>query len=194
MTRLSAPSFDRPETTLVWQDYISRVETLTRPLTNPQRRDILLELHAHLLESMLNKPGDETTRLRQAQDSLGNPEEFIPGWVETRLEQSADPGLVLHSRWQLLRLNAARGFRGLMKSILHGFGHMLVFFSYLLAILKPFYPDNVGLFTSPRGWPFIVFVDAGGFKEHFGWWFVPAAIIFGTALLWLLNYHQSNRR
>jgi hypothetical protein len=101
---------------------------------------------------------------------------------------------VLHSRWQLLRLNAARGFRGLMKSILHGFGHMLVFFSYLLAILKPFYPDNVGLFTSPGGWPFIGFVDAGGFEEHLGWWFVPAAIIFGTALLWLLNYHQSNRR
>ena len=181
-------------TTRLWNDYISRVEVLALPLAPPQRRDILLEIHAHLLESMLDKPGDETNRLRQAQESLGDPEEFIPGWVQSRLEENADASLVLHSRWQLFRLNASRGIRGLLKSLLYGFGHMLVFYSYLMAILKPFYPDNIGAFTSPSGWPIVGFVDAGEFQEHLGWWFTPVALVFGSVILWWLNRYGATHR
>ena len=143
---------------------------------------------------MLDKHGDETQRLKEAQASLGEPGEFIPGWVENRLEQNADAGLVLHSRWQLLRLNASRGIRGLIKSLLQGFGHMLVFYSFLMLILKPIFPANVGLFTSPEGWPLVGFVDAGEFQEHLGWWFIPVVFIFGSVLFWWLNYHGASRR
>ncbi|MDJ0751387.1 MAG: hypothetical protein QNJ11_18020 [Woeseiaceae bacterium] len=189
----SGPSFEMPETAQLWEDYVSRVDALTRPLALPQRRDIMLEIHAHLLESMLDKRGDETHRLREAQQSLGDPDEFIPGWVQDRLEENADASLVLHSRWQLMRLNAARGIRGLLKSVIHGFGHMLVFYSFLMALLKPFYPDNIGVFTSPSGWPIVGFVDAGDFQEHFGWWFVPAALLFGSVVFWWLNYYRGGR-
>ncbi len=194
MTDIPAPQFDLPATARLWEDYLSRASALTQPLAKSQRHDILLEVRAHLLESMLNKTGDETQRLQAAQHNLGAPEEFIPGWVQGRLEQSADPALVLHSRWQLLRLNSALGLRGLLKSMLHGFGHMLVFYSYLMAILNLFYPDNVGFYTSSSGWPFIGFVDAAEFTEHLGYWFIPVMFLFGSGMLWLLNHRSATRR
>ena len=54
MTDLSSPNFDQPESATLWNAYFSRVEKLTQPLAKPQRRDILMEIRAHLLESMLD--------------------------------------------------------------------------------------------------------------------------------------------
>jgi hypothetical protein len=187
---LKAPSFERSATVRLWDAYMSRAEALTRPLTGSQRRDILLELRAHLLESMLDQPGDESERLQQAQQRLGEPEAFMPDWVEGRLEHSADPGLVLHSHWQLLKLSAARGLRGLANSMLYGFGHMIVFYCFALAILKVIFPDNIGWYTAPAGWPIAGYVDAEGFTEHLGWWFIPIVLAVGSAILLLLNFRR----
>ena len=193
-TIASAPNFVQPESAALWRSYLARVETLTKPLALPQQRDIAAEVRAHLLESMLEGEGSESERLGDAQRRLGAPEDFVPGWVQERLNHSADPGLMLRSRWQLMRLDFAQGLLGLLRSVLFGFGHMIVFYSYSLVILKLIYPENVGLYTFANGVPILGFVDVDGLTEHLGWTLIPAMLVIGTGLFWLMNRPSKDRR
>lgn len=183
----STPTFTSTHSRETWDKYQDRVEKLAGALAAPQRRDMLLEIRAHLLESMLRGEGDESQRLEQAIAQLGRPEEFVPGWVEERLSQAADPALMMRSRWQLLRLDATRGLLGLLRSIALGFGYMLVFYSFVMFILKILFPENVGLFVLPNGVPLVGYADAEGISELLGWWFLPISLLLGVVLFWWLN-------
>jgi len=187
MNQSSQSLFRESGSKTLWLDYQSRVEQLARRLAKPQRRDMLMEIRAHLLESMLNTEGSELERLQQAIERLGNPEDFIPFWVEERLVQAADPSLMVHSRWQLLRMDAARGMAGLLKSMAFGFGYMLVFYSFIMFFLKLVFPENIGLFILTNGVPFVGYADINGQTEMLGWWFLPVSLGFGLAVFWLLN-------
>ncbi len=185
--RGTAPKFVEVESSQLWSAYLTRVRALTKALAASQRQDIEAEVRAHLLESMLDGSGSESERLQSAQQRLGEPEDYVPGWVAERLSFSADPALVLRSRWQLMRLDFARGFVGLLRSCAFGFGHMLVFYSFALVILKLIYPENVGLFELPNGFPMLGFVDVAGAKEYLGWALVPLLLVIGSALFWAMN-------
>lgn len=148
----------------------------------------MLEIKAHLLESLLgsNRAG-EAERLADAIDRMGDPHDYVPGWVEERLQLAAESGTGIRSLYRLMRFNALKGVRHLMVSLLMGLCYMLVFYLFFMSLLKLTFPENIGFYTSAGGIPFLGFVDAQGFNEHLGWWLVPLGLVTSIALLFVLT-------
>jgi hypothetical protein len=184
-----SPSFSDPKAADLWRAYFARIDRLCHPLNTRQAQDIILEIKAHLLESLLeDDKDDDLVRLESAIRRLGEPEEFVPSWVEDRLRLATEPGSGLRNLFNLFRLNAGKGLQHLLISLLFGFCYMLVFYLFSMAIFKGIFPDNIGFYTSPNGIPFIGFVDAEQFTEHLGWWLIPIGLSASAALFWLLSW------
>lgn len=179
--------FDQPETAQAWQNYLQRSHDLAISLAPSQRRDMLSEIKVHLLESMREQSGTEHQQLIAAQRCLGQPEDFVPGWVEERLAESADASLLVYSRWQLLRLDARAGLLGLIRSMMFGFGFMVAFYAFAIVVLKLIFPENVGIFVLSNGIPLMGYADADGVREVVGWWLIPINLLVGSLILWWLN-------
>ena len=183
-----APEFREKDGRQAWTDYFLRVDSLCSALTARQRRDIQLEIKAHLLESYVHpSKGSESERLRAAIERLGSPDAFVPGWVEDRLLYDAAPGGSVRSLWQLLRINAVRGATHLMASLALGFGYLVAFYLFIMAALKPVFPDNVGLITTGNGLTFLGYVDSPEMVDHLGYWLVPLGLILSFSLVWFLG-------
>ena len=71
-------------------------------------------------------------------------------------------------------------------SVAVGFGYLLSFYFLIMAILKVIFPDNIGLYLSPAGWPFLGYVDADEFTELLGFWLIPAGLFSALLLQCLL--------
>jgi hypothetical protein len=183
-----SPSFSDPKATELWRSYFLHVDRLCKPLGERQRQDIILEIKAHLLESLLeDEQSDDLERLESAIGRLGDPDDYVPSWVEDRLRLASEPGSGFRNLYRLLRVNARKGIHQMLASLFFGFCYMLVFYLFTMAVLKGVFPNNIGLYTSPGGIPFIGFVDAEDFTEHLGWWLIPIGLAISTGLMWLLS-------
>ena len=166
---------------------MSQVEAHCGLLDARQRTDILSELKAHLLESFVRlNNGDEVQSLSTAVERLGQPDEFVPLWVEERLLDGAQPGSGIRSLFSLIRTNALKGVRQFFASMVVGFGYLLSFYFFLMAIMKLIYPDNVGLYLTPGGIPILGYVDADEFTEVMGAWLTPVGLVSAVVLQFLL--------
>jgi hypothetical protein len=188
MTESDNPMFTSPAAQDLWTSYLDRVSALCGSLDRRQRADIQMELKAHLLESYIQlNEGDEATRITAAIDKLGQPEEFIPLWVEERLLDGAQPGSSTRNLFYLLRINALKSVKQFIVSMMMGFGYLLSFYLFIAAVLKLIYPQYVGLYLTESGWPFIGYVDAAGFTEILGYWLIPIGLAAAITLQWCLN-------
>ena len=172
----------------LWVSYLDRVDALCGSLDLRQRTDIQMELKAHLLESyILLKDGDEATRISAAINKLGQPEEFIPLWVEERLLDGAQVGSSARNLVRLFKINVFKSIRQFVVSMLMGFGYLLSFFLFITAIMKLFFPQHIGLYISNTGIPIIGYVDSAEFTELLGYWLTPIGLVLAIALQWFLN-------
>ena len=188
MSEIKNPTFNNREAQQIWLKYLARVESLCGLLNVRQKSDILMELRAHLFESYIQiKLDDEVEGINSAIEKLGQPEEFIPLWVEDRLLEEAVPGASVSSLYKLIKVNAVKGSKQFIISMLIGFGYLLSFFFFIMAILKIFYPENVGLYLSDNNIPFMGYLDAAGFTEILGNAFIPVALVITVILQFLLN-------
>jgi len=188
MTESNSPTFTEQPAQKIWANYLKQVDALCGSLDTRQRADIQMELKAHLLESYIHiNEGDEATRLTTAIGKLGQAEEFIPLWVEERLLDGARPGASTRNLFHLLRVNALKSVKQFMVSVLLGFGYLLSFYFFIMAVMKLFYPQYVGFYLSDSGWPIIGYIDAEGFTEILGYWLTPIGLAAAIGLQWFLN-------
>ena len=182
-------TFTQQQAQTIWSAYMRKVEGLCGSLDNRQKADILAELKAHLLESFIQlDDGDEETRISSAIAKLGKPEDFVPLWVEERLLEGAQPGSSTRNLFFLLRSNALRGVQQFAFTMIVGFGYMMSFYFFIMAVMKVFFPQNVGLWLSPSGIPFMGYVDADEFREVLGYWLTPIGLVTAVLLQLFLNY------
>ena len=188
MTDAESPIFTQKQAQMLWAGYMHQVEGFCGSLGSRQKADILAELKTHLLESYIRlDDGDEETRLSAAIEKLGEPEDFVPLWVEERLLDGAQPGSTTRNLYHLLRRNALTGVQQFAFSIVVGLGYLLSFYFFIMAVLKVFFPVNVGLYLSPAGIPFLGYVDAYEFREVLGYWLIPIGLVMAVTLQLFLN-------
>jgi hypothetical protein len=172
----------------IWTDYLSQVELLCAMLNQRQTADIQMELRAHLLESYTQlSSGSEAERIQSAINKLGQPSEFIPLWVEERLLEGTMPGYGTKNLLNLFKINALKGVKQFIFSMLIGFGYLLAFYFFLAAVLKIFFPEYIGVYLSSSNILFIGYVDSEGFTELLGYWLIPVGLGVAVSLQIFLN-------
>ena len=182
------PTFTSEQAQKIWLEYLAHTKSLCGLLNESQKSDIVMELQAHLFESYIQiNSDDEVAGINAAINKLGQPEEFIPLWVEDRLLEASQPGTSVRSLYKLMKLNSVKGVKQFGYSMLIGLGYFLSFFFFLMAILKVFYPENVGFYISENSIPMIGYVDAEGFEELLGNAFIPLALLMTAILQFFLN-------
>lgn len=184
---MSHPTFEDSASQKLWDEYFVAVQNCSQRLNERQQKDMEMEIKAHLLEAFAMGSGDESERLSNALNRLGEPSEYVPLWVEERLLNESQPFSSLHNLYHLSLLNARKGLGRFALSILFGLGYVLSLVLIFTSIFKLFYPENIGFYTSPEGLPILGYVEGEGFKEHLGYWLVPIGMVVGVSLQLLLN-------
>ncbi len=169
-------TFQDDKATQEWTDYFREVDRLLRPLNAERKTEIRDELVAHVLDGMDAEPdGDDATRLRAVLDRLGPPAEYLDrvvGDMATEDDHS--------TTWKLKRAVIKLGRNAALVST-----YLLGLIALLVAIAKPFFPDNVGFYRLPNGWYIAGYVDVGDATELLGYWIIPLMLALAY-LLWIV--------
>lgn len=169
------------------ESYLARVRTALRGLPEREIDDILRELRSHADELA----GPDGANVDAALQSLGDPVDLAKTYrAENTLVQAECTGSALVIL-QGLR-HAARTWAGrLLATSLYAFGYINVLSLWVAALDKLFAPSRTGLWYAPDNtWPLVWVTDGrspAGAHEVLGWWLVPAAIVAGFALRYLVD-------
>jgi hypothetical protein len=170
--------------------YLNRVRGRLRGLSAEDKREILEELHSHIVDKAASSAGQTTLAVEAALASLGSPEdlarEYVTDELLSRAEVSRSPWHLLDSLFRWASMSLA-GFVVLLGSIT---GYFLGAVFILVAALKPFHPETAGLWfsqdvTGDR--TFSLRMGFGtvpaGMREVLGWWIVPIGLLVGLGLV-----------
>lgn len=180
----------------MWNRYLERVERMLHRVPSDERDDILLELSSHLHESAKSHSmADETERLSLAIEKLGEPEEFLKPIIAMLLATSASrsyaPLAVMIALAASSRVNTLK-FLG---SVLLGLGYSVSVLLGVLAVLKLFIPERVGLFRGGDNYVLGILRDTSGMFDTLGYTFIPislaVSLLMYFALTWLLVWMNS---
>jgi|GEM_PF-410788 len=190
--------------------YLTRLRRCLRVLSDEDAREIVGELRSHITDKALATGEATTTGVDTALATLGSPEELASEYLTdallARAEVSRSPARIIVSLFQWASLSLA-GFFVLLASIT---GYLLGILIIVPTILKPFHPQNAGLWVS-RGSDGDLAVSlrlglGGGAvpvdaRDVLGWWFVPVGMVVGCGLvmlttrfaLWCARQYRSSR-
>jgi hypothetical protein len=188
MTNLTQPANYRIEA------YLNRLDASLAATPQPERQDILCEIRAHILDSIVVPAGPDAA-IDRVLHSLGTPEELALRYnterMLTRASHSFSPWLLLRTTWRWAKV----GVKGTIAFFIGLIGYSLALAFTVLVVLKPFRKAPVGVWWGNDN--FIIGVPAHpqGMHELLGQWFVPVmiasafALAVGTtqALRWLIR-------
>jgi len=125
----------------------------------------------------------EVDRFLNALEKLGEPDEFLKPIVADKLLLNASQTLSPKSLILGLIFNFYAGIRRAIITLILGIGYLLLIAFALMTILKPFFPENVGLFRKPDGSKiFGIDTDMPGAQDLLGYWLIPIGLIVTIAL------------
>lgn len=169
----------------IWKQYMLRLATVLNPLDNELREETTLEIQAHLLESFQHEEGEsEADRLLNVLKKMGEPEVYLKPMIADKLivkgSRSMKPAIIFKG----LYYSFSRGFKKVVQACLFGLGYLIVFWLGFMALLKPFFPKNVGLLLFEEGdASFGLILDSTGLKtDVFGYWIIPGGFVLAVLL------------
>jgi uncharacterized membrane protein len=171
-----------PQTNLQIEAYLSALRSLLAPITLAEREDILREIAAHIRDSVETGTPVETALAR-----LGTPAElaaeYRDGLLIRAASRSVSPVVLLHATLRV----ATKGLTGILVFFSAFIGYITGGCLVIGALLKPFAPNQIGLFTAPNttkdAWKQTGLVTNDVRHEIFGWWGIPIALIGGVIVL-----------
>jgi hypothetical protein len=167
--------------------YLRQIRHGLRGLPDPEAQEIVAELRSHVIDragggTVTQAAVDEgLAGLGPARDLAGL---YLAERMAERVEINRSPWLILKTVWRLAGLSLRALFTFMVSLVGYGLGIGLV----ITAVLKPFMPDNDGLWFKRTHDGFTmslsVTTDPVG-QELLGWWIIPLGLILGPAVLWL---------
>jgi hypothetical protein len=174
--------------------YLSRLRTALVGLPAPEVEEILREFRSHIIERREVEGQSNSQRIF---GELGTPEDIAALYRTDTLVARARLTLS-----PLLMLRAAS--RVATKSLLGFVSLMVALFGYLTgaaflwcAVMKPIWPQRIGLWVSDHRFSMGDMVDRGAHaQELLGWWIIPIGLIGGVVMIlvttlllrWLLRF------
>jgi hypothetical protein len=174
----------------IWNQYFRRVNRFSKSLDKDQLKELQLEIQDHLYESFKQETGEsEAVRLLNAIDKIGDPEEYIKPMVTDMLLSSASRTLNPKTIIKGLYYNLFEGIRHLFVSLFFVLGYLIAITFGSMAILKLFFPKNVGFFVyKSGGHAFGIIGDPINVRtEILGYWIIPIGIVLSLLLYFLLT-------
>jgi hypothetical protein len=161
------------------ESYFAALSTRLSDLPRAKREEIVRELRAHVLDRLEQISAPTDGDCRTVLDALGAPEEIARQYrVELLLKRSAwriSPWSMLRTlfRWTLT------GVQGYIVFVIALLGYTLGAGFYLTALLKPLFPDHVGLFISEDGLNLARFPGPPPGVDLLGPFYIPVAVFVG---------------
>jgi uncharacterized membrane protein len=161
------------------ESYFAALANQLSDLPQAKRDEVVRELRAHLFDRLeqIAVPTDDDCRT--VLKALGSPEEIARQYrLELLLNRSAwriSPWSVLRTlfRWTLT------GIQGYIVFVLAVIGYTMAAAFYITALLKPFFPHNVGVFISEQCLNLAHFPGPPPGTEILGVYYIPVAVFVG---------------
>jgi uncharacterized membrane protein len=166
-------------------EYLSQLRAALTGLTVSDREDIVEEIRMHIRERL----EDPRARVEDVLAGLGSANElaqqYRTGMLVQRARTSISPIVILRAalRW------ATMGIGGFIVFLVAVVGYATGGAFLIMAMLKPIFPANTGLWVGPTQFNFSFYSDAMLARFHppvhevLGWWFLPVALVLGSVLL-----------
>jgi hypothetical protein len=186
-------------------DYLATLRRQLRDLMDEDVRDIVEEIHAHILDKTSGDPSPE--KIASALSALGSPQQLALRYhtdeLLQRARRSRSPELVMRSlvRWASLSLG------GMVVFMLSGVGYCIEGVIFVMGLLKLFLPRQAGLnidYTPGHSLSAGFGAGSGPHTGHdpIGYWLVPICLVLGGGLLfltfrfviWTLRFFSRPRR
>lgn len=166
-------------------NYLTQLRSSLRGMTVSEREDIVEEIRMHIRERM----ADPHASLDAVLVGLGPADElaqqYRTGVLVQRARTSISPVVILRAalRW------ATMGVGGFLVFMIAIVGYATGGAFLLLALLKPFFPANTGLWVGPGEFAFSFRMGAtmtnppSPVHEVLGWWLIPVCLVIGSLSL-----------
>jgi len=164
------------------ENYFSELEKKMSGCSKAEREEFIREIRAHVLDRLLQTAAPTEEGCRAVLAAVGTPEEVARHYrlelMLNRAAKSRSPLLLLRStlRW------AVTGVQGFAVFLVACVGYMLALGLYVLAVLKPIFPHNVGMFVGPRGMD-IAYMSHPRGQEVLGPYFTLVMMFAGLFLM-----------
>jgi uncharacterized membrane protein len=153
--------------------------------------DAVREVESHIRERVreVEAMPNERDALNRLLDELGPPHRLARAYsAELAVDEAVTTGQIVAIARAVLAL-ALQTTEGFFVGLGLLCGYLISIAFLLVAILKPIFPDNVGVFTIDgqfRGSGFEPNLPPGTVVSH-GWWLAMFSIVAGSILLWLTH-------
>ena len=172
-----------PETQV--NDYLVRLRAALTGMSVAEREDIVEEIRMHIRE----RSGAPGTSAESVLAGLGPAselaEQYRTGLLVQQARTSLSPVVILRASLR----RAATGVEGFLVFVIALIGYATGFCFLLLALMKPFFPRNTGLWVGPDQFAFnfrmgaTMTNPASPVHEVLGWWLIPVCLVIGSLSL-----------
>ncbi len=160
------------------EDYFVRLNSSLSDLPQARRQDFVLELRAHVMDKLAQVAVVTEADCKDVLQALGTPDEIARQY---RMEF-----LLKHSSWNLSPVTVLRtllrwtlaGVQGYLVFLVAMIGYAIAACFYITALLKPFFPHNIGMYVSDQGINLANFPVQYG-REVLGNYYIPFAVFTG---------------
>ena len=177
------------------ESYLARLDRALAGVPPAQKEDIVLEIRSHLYDSLASATGNDPTVavLRGLGDPADLADRYRTQFLLTRAARSYSPWLLLQGAWRW----AMTGLKGVGVFFIGLIGYGVALVMTISIFLKPFLPNQVGLWVG-HGTFEIGTPDKGqGVHEVLGHSFIPvmtvAAFLFAVGTTQALRWFMRKR-
>jgi hypothetical protein len=188
MNQKDSAALDSPEM------YLSRLRTALSGLPAPEVEEILREFRSDILE---RQQVGEQSHSQRIFGELGPPEDIAALYrteaLVVRARSTLSPVLMLRAASRV----ATKSLLGFLSLRVALFGYLTGAAFLWCAVMKPIWPQRIGLWVSDHRFSMGDMVNPGtNAQELLGWWIIPIGLICGVGIIlattlllrWLLRF------